>query len=127
MHPMTNTEAIPPTVILIVEDEPVIRMHACEIVAGSGQTAVEAGDADEALAILEQRSDIAALFTDVGLPGDLDGIQLAKLVRKRWPNTAVLLTSGAYGGPLPYDIPFLGKPYVERQVRDALKRLLPCH
>ena len=65
------------SVILVVEDDPIIRMGALELVAEAGFAAIEAGNADEAIRILEARSDIHLVFTDVGMPGTMDGIKLA--------------------------------------------------
>lgn len=125
---MTYTESYSPPVILIVEDEPIIRREAHEMVEGMGYAPVDAGDAAAALVILEQRPDVAVVFTDIGLPGDLNGIQLAKLVQTHWPNTRLLLTSGTYGGQVDESVaasvPFLGKPYTESKVRDAMRSLL---
>jgi CheY-like chemotaxis protein len=74
-----------PAVVLIVEDEMLLRMRAVDMVEDAGFTSVEAVDADQAVAILESRSDIALLFTDIQMPGSMDGIKLAHVVRERWP------------------------------------------
>ena len=74
-----------PTNVLVVEDEMVLRMRAVDIVEDAGFTAVEAVNADEALAILEARSDIALLFSDIQMPGSMDGLTLAHAVHERWP------------------------------------------
>src|SRR5674476_1481032 len=66
-----------PTVVLVVEDEMLLRMRAVDMVEDAGFTPVEAVDADEAVAILESRSDIAMLFTDIQMPGSIDGLKLA--------------------------------------------------
>ena len=74
----------PPTV-LVVEDEMVLRMRAVDIVEDAGFKAVEAINADEALSILESRSDISLLFSDIQMPGTMDGLKLAQAVHVRWP------------------------------------------
>ena len=73
-----------PAVVLVVEDEMLLRMRAVDMVEDAGFTSVEAVDADQAIAILESRSDIALLFTDIQMPGSMDGLRLAHAVRKRW-------------------------------------------
>ena len=71
--------------VLVVEDEMVLRMRAVDIVEDAGFTSVEAVNADEAIAILESRSDIDLLFTDIQMPGSMDGLKLAHAVHDRWP------------------------------------------
>jgi len=73
------------TVVLIVEDEPLLRMLAVEVVEEAGFVALEACDADAAVELLESRRDIALLFTDINMPGSMDGLKLAHAVRNRWP------------------------------------------
>lgn len=83
-----------PAVVLVVEDEMLLRIRAVEMVEDAGFTSVEAVDADEAVAILESRSDIALMFTDVQMPGTMDGLKLAHIVHKRWPPIRIILVSG---------------------------------
>jgi CheY-like chemotaxis protein len=83
-----------PAVVLVVEDEMLLRMRAVDMVEDAGFTPVEAVDADEAVAILESRSDIALLFTDIQMPGSIDGLGLAHAVHKRWPLIKIILISG---------------------------------
>jgi two-component sensor histidine kinase/CheY-like chemotaxis protein len=82
------------TNVLVVEDEMVLRMRAVDIVEDAGFTAVEAVDAAEALSILESRSDIALLFSDIQMPGSMDGLKLAHAVHDRWPSIKIILVSG---------------------------------
>jgi CheY-like chemotaxis protein len=70
--------------VLVVEDEMVLRMRAVDIVEDAGFTAVAAVNADEAISILEARSDISLLFTDIQMPGSMDGLKLAHAVHDRW-------------------------------------------
>ena len=81
-------------IVLVVEDEMVLRMRAVDIVEDAGFKSLEAVNADEALAILESRSDISLLFTDIQMPGSLDGLKLAHAVHKRWPTIKIILVSG---------------------------------
>jgi DNA-binding response OmpR family regulator len=99
---------------LIVEDEPLLRELAVEFVVDAGFVALEAGDAEAAVAMLEARSDIAVLFTDIQMPGNMDGLKLAHLVRERWPPKQILVASGRLRpalSDLPSNSLFLQKPY----------------
>lgn len=82
------------TVVLIVEDEPLIRMDVAEQILDAGMEPVEAANADEALALLEERADIAVVFTDVNMPGTLDGLELADRIGRSRPGIGVIVTSG---------------------------------
>jgi CheY-like chemotaxis protein len=102
-----------PAVVLVVEDEMLLRMRAVDMVEDAGFTPVEAVDADEAVAILEARSDIALLFTDIQMPGSMDGLKLAHAVHKRWPPIKIILVSGQLklaNLDIPVDSCFFGKP-----------------
>jgi two-component system, response regulator PdtaR len=81
-------------VVLIVEDEFLIRMDAIDMIRSGGFEVVEANDADEAIEILERRPDITVVFTDVHMPGSMDGLKLAAAVRGRWPPIKIVATSG---------------------------------
>lgn len=89
-----TSEISSPYAVLVVEDDPLLRMHAVDIVEDAGFTAIEARDADEAIAILEKRSDITLLFTDIQMPGSMDGLKLAHAVRDRWPPIKIVVVSG---------------------------------
>src|ERR1700733_5579396 len=97
-------------VILIVEDEWLIGMNAVEMIEEAGFEVVEAASADEAIVVLEGRLDIRVVFTDIQMPGSMNGLKLAAAVRGRWPPINIIATSGHYairGGDLPEgrDIP----------------------
>src|SRR6202163_3999593 len=99
--------------ILVVEDEMLLRMRAVDMVEDAGFTPVEAVNADDALAILESRSDIELLFTDIQMPGSMDGLKLAYAVHKRWPLIKIILVSGQLkltDDDKPADSRFFGKP-----------------
>jgi CheY-like chemotaxis protein len=105
----------PAPVILIVEDDLFLRMLAVEFVNDAGFETLEACDADEAIAILESRSKIAVLFTDINMPGSMDGLKLARVVSNRWPAVEILIASGRVRlrrADLPPNGRFLGKPYL---------------
>lgn len=113
-------------VMLIVEDEPLIRMCAVDFAEEAGYLGLEAGDSAEALAILERGENVDILFTDITLPGEMDGIGLAELVAERWPQVRVMLASGALAG-LPADIApgafRLPKPYGITQFLEAVEQM----
>jgi CheY-like chemotaxis protein len=97
-----------------VEDDPLLRMLAIEVVEEAGFVALEAADADEAVVLLESRPDISLLFTDINMPGSMDGLKLAHAVRNRWPPIKILVVSGAVApkqSDLPANCCFIGKPY----------------
>jgi two-component system, response regulator PdtaR len=104
----------PAPVILIVESEPGLRMAVVQFVKDEGFETLEAGDADQAIAILESRSEIAVLFTDIDMPGSMNGLKLARVVSIRWPAIEILVASGHVRLPLanlPPNGRFLRKPY----------------
>jgi two-component sensor histidine kinase/CheY-like chemotaxis protein len=108
---MPNPTEIPN--VLIVEDEMMLRMRAVDIVEDAGFCPVEAVNADEALSILESRSDISLLFTDIQMPGSMDGLKLAHAVHDRWPGIKIILVSGQVNpsdAEKPADSRFFGKP-----------------
>jgi two-component system, response regulator PdtaR len=81
-------------VVLIVEDEFLIRTATAQAIGDAGFEVLEAADADEAIAILESRSDIRVVFTDIHMPGSMDGAKLAHAIRNRWPPVRIIATSG---------------------------------
>jgi CheY-like chemotaxis protein len=112
MSPIGSEE---PTVVLLVEDEPLVRMTAADGLEEAGFHVLEAANADVALKVLEARSDeVQVLFTDVDMPGSMDGMALAEQVHARWPHILLLISSG-YARPDPDEIPdhghFVPKPY----------------
>jgi two-component sensor histidine kinase/FixJ family two-component response regulator len=113
------TETVPPSVVLVVEDELMLRMRAVDIVADAGFTPIEAINADEALRILEGREDISVLFTDIQMPGSMDGLKLAHLAHKRWPHIKIILVSGQIAvtdEDKPDDSKFFPKPIEIQQM-----------
>jgi CheY-like chemotaxis protein len=102
-----------PPIVLVVEDEMLLRMRAVDMVEDAGYTSVEAVDADEAVKILESRSDIALLFTDIQMAGSIDGLKLAFAVHERWPPIKIILVSGRLKlskTDIPSNSRFFGKP-----------------
>jgi CheY-like chemotaxis protein len=116
-----------PAVVLVVEDEMLLRMRAVDMVEDAGFTSVEALDADEAVAILESRSDIALLFTDIQMPGSMDGLKLAHAVHERWPPIKIILVSGQLklaNIDVPADSRFFGKPLVAKEMIAQLQSMI---
>jgi CheY-like chemotaxis protein len=113
-------------VVLIVEDEFLLRMDAVEAIGAAGFEVIEAANADEAIEILEARRDITVVFTDIQMPGSMDGLKLARAVRGRWPPIKIIATSGHLDVgemDLPKGGKFLRKPYSSAQVTGMLREL----
>jgi CheY-like chemotaxis protein len=113
--------------VLVVEDEALIRMAAIDLLEGAGYEAVEAANADEAIRILELRTEIRVVFTDVDMPGTMDGLKLAHFVRDRWPPIRIVVASGmqiVVEGQLPEGARFFRKPYDDGSIISALAELL---
>jgi CheY-like chemotaxis protein len=114
------------TIVLVVEDEPLLRMAAVDMVEDAGFTAVEAADATAAVEILERRTDIRIVFTDIDMPRGLDGMRLAALIRDRWPPIEIIMTSGHVERDdvvMPSRTVFFSKPYKENDVIAAMQRM----
>jgi two-component system, response regulator PdtaR len=117
---------VAPTV-LVVEDEPFIRMDIVKCLQDTGLEVIEAANADDAINILESRDDIRLVFTDVDMPGSMDGLRLASFVRDRWPPIKLIVTSGhvpVSGADLPSGGRFFAKPYRGSQVAQAMMEML---
>jgi CheY-like chemotaxis protein len=123
---MPNRNEIRRPVILVVEDEAILRLNVVDMVEDAGFEGVEAADATQAVLILESRLDICIVFTDIDLPGGLDGVRLAAIVRDRWPPIHIILTSG-HVPPGRQDLPsgalFFPKPIREKEVVAAMWKL----
>jgi CheY-like chemotaxis protein len=118
-----------PPVVLVVEDEPLLRMLAVEVVEQAGFIAIEAQDADEAVILLESRADITLLFTDINMPGSMDGLKLAHAVRDRWPPIKILVVSGQrqlQASELPSNSCFFEKPYQASSLVEELRSMAGC-
>jgi CheY-like chemotaxis protein len=113
-------------IVLVVEDEPLLRLLAMDVVEDAGFEALYAANADEAVAILETRTDVRIVFTDVDMPGSMDGIKLAAAVRGRWPPIAIIVVSGHVQvdlADLPDGSRFFRKPYNSEHVIVALREM----
>lgn len=122
-----ETAAEASAVVLVVEDEPIVRMVAVDSLEDDGLAVLEAGNADRALALLRARADVAVLLTDVDMPGSMDGLALARLVAAERPGVAVLVVSGKAWprpGEMPMGARFLPKPYAIRTMLDHVRTAL---
>lgn len=121
------TKDLAPSVVLVVEDELMLRMRAVDIVQDAGFESVEAISADQALTILETRDDITCLFTDIQMPGSMDGLKLAHVTHARWPHIKIILVSGQIAvteTDKPQDSKFFPKPLEIEQMVQELQEMV---
>ena len=114
-------------IVLIVEDEMVLRMRAVDIVEDAGFVPIQAVNADEAIEVLESREDISLLFTDIQMPGSMDGLKLAHAVHTRWPHIKIILVSGQIAvtdADKPTDSRFFPKPLEIQKMIDELQQMI---
>ena len=119
--------ARPSAAVLIVEDEPLIGMGAVYLVEGAGFKVYEAGSAGAAVALLELHKEICLIFTDVDMPGSMDGLKLAHYVRRRWPPVKIIVTSGhvkVAEESLPAGALFLHKPYDPAEIIHKVREMI---
>jgi CheY-like chemotaxis protein len=122
-----STDLTPVPNVLVVEDEMILRMRAIDIVEDAGFNPVEAVNADQAISILESRSDISLLFTDIQMPGSIDGLKLAHAVHDRWPSIKIILVSGQVkpsDAERPAGSRFFGKPLGVEQMIPELQAMV---
>ena len=124
-----NQDGQQPVIVLLVEDEALVRMMAADVLRDEGGfKVVEAANVDEALTVLEATEDVRALVTDVEMPGSLDGFTLARVVKQAWPQIGIVVTSGRMA-PGPKDLPsgalFIPKPYRPADLVSAVRTVLP--
>ena len=113
--------------VLVVEDESVTRLNAMNMVEAAGCEAIGALSADEAVRLLETRTDIRAVFTDIHMSASMDGLGLMRLMKDRWPSVPVLVASGKTNiapADLPHGVRFFAKPYLPVQIEAALRQLI---
>lgn len=113
------------TVVLVVEDEPLIRMEAVDMIEDAGFLTFEANSADKAILLMEQHSDINILFTDIDMPGSMDGLELAAYVQTHWPAVKIMIASGVVDAErltLPESALFFPKPYPTSHIISALQQ-----
>jgi CheY-like chemotaxis protein len=113
--------------VLVVEDEPITRMDVVEQLEEGGFKVFEAPDADRAIKILEAHPEICVLFTDVDMPGSMDGLKLAAAVRDRWPPIKIVVASGLRKinlDALPDNSRFFSKPYNMNEVAATMRSMV---
>jgi two-component system, response regulator PdtaR len=123
MQPKTGARPV----VLIVEDEILLRLHAREVIEDDGFDVLEAKNADDAISILEQRNDVVLIFTDINMPGSMDGLKLTHFVKDRWPPIKIIATSGharITADDLPEGSHFVPKPYQPTEIADAIHQLV---
>ncbi len=116
-------ELILKTRVLVVDDDPFIRMDIAAMVEDAGFEVYEAEDADQAVSVLERDTTIRLLVTDIDMPGSMDGLKLARLTRDRWPPVKIIVISGRVKpevAELPDDAQFLTKPVSPHRLEAAL-------
>ena len=124
---MTLDHSHIPPIVLVVEDEMLLRMRVVDMVEDAGYISLEAVDADEALGILKSRSDIALLFTDIQMPGSMNGLQLAHAVHAHWPPIKIILASGQLNlssCDIPPDSRFFGKPLKADEIIAEMQNMI---
>jgi CheY-like chemotaxis protein len=120
-------ESKSPFAVLVVEDQALIRMGAAAVIQDAGYEVYEASDADEAICMLELHEEIRILFTDVGMPGSMDGMKLAHYVRGRWPPIMVIVATGIpnfRGEDMPVESIFFSKPYSPENLTGGLRQVM---
>ena len=116
-----------PVAVLVVEDDAIILMDVADQLRDEGFTIYEAANADIAVQLLSDHPDIRLVFTDIDMPGSMDGLKLAAAIRDRWPPVKLIVTSGRYGTTkpsLPAGSMFFTKPYSHRDVVKSMRDLL---
>ncbi|QUS40675.1 response regulator [Tardiphaga alba] len=109
--------------VLVVEDEFLIMMWVEDALRDAGYSVVTASNADEAIDILEGDTEVRIVFTDIDMPGSMDGLRLAAVVRDRWPPVYIIVASGKHrpvAGEMPSEAVFLPKPYLSVDILTAL-------
>jgi CheY-like chemotaxis protein len=109
--------------VLVVEDDALVRFDLAQTLEADGSKTFEAGDATEAIAILEVNSEIRVVFTDIQMPGTMDGLALSHYVRKRWPPTIIVVSSGRRTpsqGEMASGALFIAKPYIPETLTKVL-------
>lgn len=114
-------------VALVAEDEPLLRMEAVDLLEDAGFTVLEAANTEQALRHLAQTETITLLYTDIEMPGPIDGIDLAREVAARWPHVSIVVCSGRVSpgeDELPRQARFVSKPVSLALIRRAVEMAL---
>lgn len=120
-------KSLTPLAVLVVKDEPLLRLAAIDLVEMAGYEAIPAADATEAVEILEARNDIRVVMTDVDMPRGVDGMRLTAIIRDRWPPIKIIIVSGHVEDPgnlIPAETVFFSKPYREEQITETIHGMM---
>src|SRR3712207_3452014 len=121
---MTASE--PRMVVLVVEDQTLVRMFMADFLDEAGFKVFEAVNADEALTVLQARPDVQAVAPDIEMAGSMNGVELVQVIRERWPGIGVVITSGRER-PGPDDlsdrVAFLAKPFLPETIISVIRQL----
>jgi two-component system, response regulator PdtaR len=124
---MAQTDPHTQPVVLVAEDEELIRLWAADVLEENGFRVLEAANAEAALRVLEARPEVRLLFTDIHMPGAFDGMELARRVHDRWPHVQLVVTSGKIeprSDEIPDEGRFLAKPYRAEQLVGQVQEML---
>ena len=124
---MSESEVRAKPSIFVVDDEELLRLNAADLLEDNGYTVIEAANAEDALRTLERRPDVRLLFTDIQMPGPIDGMELARLVHERWPHILLVMTSGRSQpsrSEIPDDGRFIAKPYRAGELLGQVNKML---
>ncbi|MFG6283493.1 response regulator [Sphingomonas sp. S6] len=124
---MGQSEPLTRWPVLVVEDEPILRMDAIGMVEKAGFEAVEAMSSADAIRLLEERLDIRLVYMDLDMPRSRKGIEIAAAIRKRWPPIEIILTAAYFTREsvhLPERTEFYPKPINRDEIVDAMRRLV---
>ncbi len=111
-------------IILVVEDDPLLSLDISDALEGESYDVIAVANADEAIKVLESRNDIPTIFTDIDLPGSMDGLKLAAAVRDRWPPVHIIVTTGMrapHRDQMPANSMFIAKPYRSAEIIEAVR------
>ncbi|MDZ7875102.1 MAG: response regulator [Rhizobium sp.] len=115
------------TTVIVVEDETLVRMDIAMSLQDEGFIVLEASNADEAIGLLDAHPEIRLMFTDIDMPGSMDGLKLAEAVRDRWPPVKIIIASGhcrLTDELLPIEGKFFSKPYDHARIISAMREML---
>ncbi len=116
--------------IMVVDDEPILRLVVSEILQDAGYSVSNAPTADDALAMLEEGCEARVVVTDVHMPGRLDGFELAEVICRRWPHIGVVIVSGRLcptADDLPDESRFLSKPFSPEVLTSTVQEVAAQH
>ena len=111
-------------IILVVEDDVLLNLDISEALEDEGYDVIAVANTDEAIKILERRNDIRTIFTDIDLPGSVDGLKLAAALRDCWPPVHIIVTTGMrapHRDEMPANSAFIAKPYRSAEVLEAVR------